>query len=257
MAAVSVLTYNVNGIRSAISKGFLKWLADHSFDIVCLQEIKAQEDQLDFEAFEALGYSHYWHTASKKGYSGVGILSKLKPDNVCYGCGIEEYDNEGRVIQADFGNTTIINTYFPSGSMGAHRQEVKYRFLNDYFEYIKGLRQLRPRLVICGDYNIAHKEIDIHNPKRNATMSGFLPEEREWLTNFFDSGFIDALRHFDDSPNLFTWWSFFYNSRKNNKGWRIDYISVSAEMDEDLVSCRILPDAVHSDHCPVLAEINL
>lgn len=246
-----LITYNVNGIRSALSKGWMEWVNNISPDIICLQEIKALETQLNPADFS--GYHHYWFSAEKKGYSGVAILCKTKPDNVVYGCGFN--DEEGRVIRADFGDVSVISVYMPSGTSGDERQAFKMQWLAKFHAYINKLKLQRPNLIIAGDYNICHKPIDIHNPISNANSSGFLPEEREWLGNFFDSGFIDAFRYFNSEPHNYTWWSFRANARANNLGWRIDYHAVAQPLEKMLRSVAILPQAKHSDHCPVLLEI--
>lgn len=251
-----IVTYNVNGIRAAIRKGFIDWLKEDPADIICLQETKAVKENIDHEELTALGYHSYWFSAEKKGYSGVAIFSKIEPDNVQYGNGIEQSDFEGRVIRADFGDLTLINAYFPSGTSGDERQTYKYQWLDEFHDYLLELRKTRPNLIVCGDYNICHKEIDIHNPKGNKKSSGFLPEEREWMDKFFDSGFIDTFRFFNKEPHHYTWWSSrFPTVREQNKGWRIDYISVTEPLKDRLVSADIYPDAKHSDHCPGFLEL--
>lgn len=256
--ATKIISYNVNGIRAAEKKGLTDWISSNDFDIVCLQEVKATKDVAPLEAFEKIGFSHcYWHDAQKKGYSGVAIFSKKPADNIVVGCGIEKYDFEGRIIRADFGDLTILNCYFPSGTSGTARQDFKYEFLDDFFDWIEELKRERPKLIIVGDYNIAHTEADIHNPKSNKKSSGFLPEERAWMTKWFDSGFTDAFRFRNPETIEYSWWSYRANSRANNKGWRIDYQSVSNNLKEKIIKAYQMNDAVHSDHCPVCLEIDI
>jgi len=252
-----IISYNVNGLRSAISKGFTDWLATDPADVVCLQEVKAHKENVDFASIEALGYETYWYPAEKKGYSGVAIFTRRKPDLVQYGNGIMQSDAEGRVIRADFGEVTLINAYFPSGSSGDIRQAYKYQWLDEFFDYIHKLRRDRPNLIVTGDYNICHRPIDIHNPVSNKDSSGFLPEERAWMDKWFDSGFVDTFRFFNPHPHQYSWWSFRANARANNKGWRIDYISVSKSLEPHLRDAAIYPHVKHSDHCPVYAELDL
>lgn len=254
--AKKIITYNVNGIRSAISKNLIQWIEQVNPDIMCFQETKAQPEQIPSLEFEALGYQCFWYSAQKKGYSGVGIITKQKPDNVVYGMGIEKYDNEGRVIRADFGNISVISVYHPSGTSGDERQDFKMQWLDDFYIYINDLRKTRPNLIICGDYNICHKPIDIHDPIRNAKSSGFLPEEREWVSKFLENEMIDTHRVFNQEPHQYTWWSFRTKARDRNLGWRIDYNMVSKTLENKLISSEILSDAVHSDHCPVKLEID-
>ncbi|HNW98908.1 MAG TPA: exodeoxyribonuclease III [Bacteroidales bacterium] len=253
---MKIITYNVNGLRAAIGKGLISWLKTVNPDIVCFQETKAQPDQIPIFEFEEAGYQSFWHSAQKKGYSGVGILTKKKPDHVFYGMGIEKYDNEGRFLRVDYGDISVVSVYHPSGSSGDERQDFKMIWLEDFLNYINELKKIRPNLILCGDYNICHKPIDIHDPIRNATSSGFLPEEREWLSRFIDSGFIDSFRYFNSEPKQYTWWSFRANARAKNLGWRIDYNMVSKPLENKLKRSVILPDAKHSDHCPVLLEID-
>ena len=254
---MKIISYNVNGIRAAINKEWFAWLQATDADVVCLQEIKATPDQVaDIAILDTLGYKHYWYPAEKKGYSGTAIFSKIEPEHVEYGCGIEDYDREGRIIRADFKDFSVLSTYFPSGSSGDIRQEFKYKFLEDFADYIQVLKQTHLKLVISGDYNICHQPIDIHNPKSNANSSGFLPEERVWMENFMKSGFIDSFRYFNEDPHHYTWWSYRAGARSKNLGWRIDYHLVSKELEKHLKRAAILPEAKHSDHCPILLELS-
>ncbi len=254
---MKIISYNVNGIRSAISKKWLSWLQSTDADIVCLQEIKAQPEQIETELrlIENLGYHHYWYPAQKKGYRGVAILSKQKPNHVEYGCGHELYDYEGRIIRVDFDDLSVMSVYLPSGSSGDDRQNVKFEFMDFFKPYINELKWKYPELIVSGDYNICHKPIDIHNPKSNANSSGFLPEEREWMEEFMNNGFIDTFRHFNKDPHHYTWWSFRAGARSKNLGWRIDYHLASKELENKLKRAVILSDAKHSDHCPILLEL--
>lgn len=255
--ATTIISYNVNGIRAAINKGLADWLATESPDIICFQETKALAEQVDVAPFEALGYQHCWHSAEKKGYSGVAIFSKKAPDNVVVGCGMEKYDSEGRIIRADFGDWSLLNCYFPSGTSGEERQAFKYGFLDDFFAWANALKAERPKLIIVGDYNIAHTNLDIHSPKTNQQTSGFLPAEREWMTKWFASGFADAFRCVHPEEVAYSWWSVRFNARANNKGWRIDYQSVTDNLKDKVLDVRHLSEAVHSDHCPVWMKIDL
>lgn len=238
-----------------MNKGFADWLATDPCDIICLQEIKAHKENVDFKLIEDLGFETFWFPAQKKGYSGVAIFTKIKPDLIQYGNGIMQSDAEGRVIRADFGGITLVNAYFPSGSSGEERQTYKYQWLDEFYEYINALKKERPQLIITGDYNICHKPIDIHNPVSNKDSSGFLPEERAWMDKLFDTGFVDTFRHFNVEPHHYSWWSFRANARANNKGWRIDYISVTKNLESRLLSATIYPDVKHSDHCPVFVNL--
>lgn len=253
---MKIVSYNVNGIRAALNKGFIDWLKNVDPDVVCLQEIKAQENQLDVTLFEAAGYKyHYWYSAQKKGYSGVAILSKEKPDHVEFGTGIAYMDFEGRNIRADFNGVSIMSMYLPSGT-NLDRLDFKLQYMADFQEYINQLKEKHPNLVILGDYNICHEAIDIHNPVGLKNVSGFLPVERAWIGNFIDSGFIDSFRVFNQAPNHYTWWSYRANARNNNKGWRLDYALVSKPLAAKLKRSVILSEAKHSDHCPILLELH-
>lgn len=255
---LKIISYNVNGIRAAIRKGFYEWLKDASPDVLLIQETKAKPEQIDFGIAEELGYKSYFHSAEKPGYSGVAILSKTEPDHITEGCGIEKYDREGRVLRADFGDLSVLSTYFPSGSSGEVRQGFKMEFLTDFLGFIEDLKKERPNLVIGGDYNICHRAIDIHNPVSNKKSSGFLPEEREWISRFLDSGFVDSFRKVNgDVTDIYSWWTYRFSARKKNLGWRIDYNMVSQPLEESIVKADILTDVYHSDHCPVSLEIHL
>jgi len=254
---MKIVSYNVNGIRAAIRKGFVDWVAENDFDVICVQETKAAREQVPLAEMEELGYNSVWHSAAKKGYSGVATFFKNKPTSVFEGCGLERYDCEGRVIRTDFGSLTILNCYFPSGTTGTIRQDVKFDFLRDFMIYIEELKKTRKKIIVVGDYNIAHTEIDIHNPKTNKNSSGFLPEERAWMTTWLSSGFTDAYRSLNPEKIEYSWWSYRAGARGNNKGWRIDYQSVTDNLAKKLKECYHMKDAVHSDHCPVYLEINL
>lgn len=255
---MKIITYNVNGIRAALRKGWLQWVKEENPDIICLQEIKATPDVVpEIVYLEQLGYEHYWYPAQKKGYSGTAIITKISPKHVEYGCGHELYDAEGRIIRADFDDFSVLSTYFPSGTTGDIRQDFKYQFLDDFQMYSAELNKSIPNLIISGDYNICHRAIDIHNPISNARSSGFLPEEREWMENFINSGYVDAFRSFNPEPHNYTWWSYRAGARSRNLGWRIDYHMVSQCFADKITGVDILSDVVHSDHCPVSLEIKL
>ena len=252
---MKIISYNVNGIRAALRKGFIDWLKSANPDVICLQEIKAQVDQLDLSVFEKAGYRYnYWFSAQKKGYSGVAILSKTEPSKVVFGTGIKSMDFEGRNIRADFEGVSIMSLYLPSGTNLA-RLKHKLEYMDLFQNYIDKLKKEIPNLVICGDYNICHEAIDIHDPVRNKNISGFLPEERSWMSNFLNNGFVDAFREFNSEPHNYSWWSYRANSRQNNKGWRLDYTLITKPLQEKLKRAVILSEAMHSDHCPVLVEL--
>jgi len=252
---MKIISYNVNGVRSAINKGLITWLKSSNPDILCLQEIKLSETELVSPLFEELGYYCYWYPAQKRGYSGVAILSKTKPNNVQYGIGISLFDDEGRILRADFDTFSILSMYFPSGSSGDERQGLKMTFLDDFLVYVQELQKELPHLIISGDVNICHREIDIHNPKGNANSSGFLPEERAWVGKFLDTGYVDTFRHFNQEPHHYTWWSYRAGAKQKNLGWRIDYHFATESLKNRLASAAIHPDQLMSDHCPI--ELNL
>ncbi len=252
-----LLTYNVNGIRAAIKNGLIDWLRTQLVDVLCLQEVKATHDVVDLAPFEALGYSYHWHAAEKKGYSGVATFSKIPAEYAVLGCGLAHYDCEGRILRTDFGDVTVLNCYFPSGTSGELRQGVKLGFLADFYDYVQTLRQERPNLIVVGDYNIAHTEMDIHDPVRNKNTTGFLPEERAWMDRWFASGFVDVFRATHPDAVEYSWWSYRAGARANNKGWRIDYISLSETLRPRLVAAGHHPEAVHSDHGAVWVDIEV
>ena len=252
-----IISYNVNGVRAATKKGLIDWLAGDPADIICLQETKATKEDADVKAIEALGYQTYWFSAQKKGYSGVAIFTKITPTAIYYGNEIEQSDAEGRVIRADFGDITLINAYYPSGTSGDERQQYKYQWLDEFSNYLMKLRETRTNIVVTGDYNIANNPIDIHDPKGNKNSSGFLPEEREWLSRFFQSGWIDTFRFLNpEKKDCYTWWSQRFPSvRLQNKGWRIDYISVTNSLEAQIKDAAIFPEVKHSDHCPIYLDL--
>lgn len=252
---MKILSYNVNGIRAAITKGFLDWLQAANPDIICLQEIKAQENQIPVDEIKAAGYPfQYYYPAQKKGYSGVAILSKTEPKNVVFGTGIEHMDFEGRNLRADFEDFSVMSLYLPSGT-NIERLGYKFQYMDEFQQYITDLKKDIPNLIIGGDYNICHEAIDIHDPVRNAKVSGFLPEERKWLDGFMKNGFLDTFRMLNPEPHNYSWWSYRANARNNNKGWRIDYLLATENMKDRIERAYILPEAKHSDHCPVGVDI--
>lgn len=253
---MKILSYNVNGLRAAIGKGFLKWLKAENPDIICLQETKVSPEQINSDEFKSMGYANYWYAAQKKGYSGVAILSKIKPEAVSMGMKIRKYDDEGRILMADFRDFTLLSVYFPSGTTGELRQKFKMQFLQDISSYIQKLMIRKSNLILSGDFNICHKAIDINNPKKHVKMSGFLPEEREWMDTFVALGFIDSFREFSDEANQYSWWSYRAASRIKNLGWRIDYQMISKSLKSHLVNAGIMQNINHSDHCPIWVELN-
>ena len=249
-----IISYNINGIRASLKKGLDSWVNHANPDIICLQEIKAKPEQFDVEVFARLGYNCFINSAEKPGYSGVAILSKTNPEHIEIGCGIDKIDFEGRIIRADFNGYSVLSVYFPSGS-NPLRQNFKMEFLDLFFDYVSNLKKTLPNLVISGDFNICHQAIDIHNPNANKNSSGFLPEERAWISKFISSGFIDSFRLFNSEPHNYTWWSYRANARARNLGWRIDYNMITDNLLPKLKSAKILSKALHSDHCPVFVEI--
>ena len=260
---MKIATYNVNGIRAAINKGLVDWLKAGDYDILCLQEVKADEHQVDLTPFAQLGYKWAWHSAQKKGYSGVATFWKespkglAAPQKITAGCGLDVYDSEGRILRTDFKDFTLLNCYFPSGTTGTSRQDVKMDFLRDFMPYLAGVRTEQPNVIVVGDYNIAHTENDIHNPKGNAKSSGFLPEERAWIDEFIASGMVDTFRQLNPELVEYSWWSYRAGARGNNKGWRIDYQMVSQALLPSLRRAYHLKDDQHSDHCALVVDYKL
>lgn len=251
---MKIISYNVNGIRAALKKGFIEWLQAADPDVICIQETKAHKEQLDLSLFEEAGYKYnYWFSAQKKGYSSVALLCKTEPNHVEYGTGIESMDFEGRNLRVDYDDCSIMSMYLPSGTNDA-RLDFKLNYMKEFQEYVNTLKKTIPNLVICGDYNICHEAIDIHNPKMKG-VSGFLPIEREWIGSFINSGFVDSFRHLNKDGDHYSWWSYRANARNNNKGWRIDYCMVSEPLKDKIKRAFILPEAKHSDHCPIGVEI--
>ena len=242
------ISWNVNGIRACVTKGFLDFFKEVDADIFCLQETKLQAGQIDLDL---PGYYDYWNYAEKKGYSGTAIFTKKKPINVTYGINIEEHDNEGRVITLEFEDLYFITVYTPNSQSELKRLDYRMKWEDDFKNYLINLDKIKP-VVVCGDLNVAHKEIDLKNPKTNRKNAGFTDEERNKLTTLLDSGFIDTYRYFNpDKEGIYSWWSYRFNARKNNSGWRIDYFLASEKLKDRLVSADIHTEVLGSDHCPV------
>jgi exodeoxyribonuclease-3 len=258
MSSLRIISYNVNGIRAAMKKGLTDWLKTNPADIVCLQETKARKEDVDYKQINAMGFEDYWFSAQKKGYSGVAVFTRIKPDHVELGTGHALSDDEGRVIQLDFGEIRLINAYFPSGTSGELRQAFKYQWLDEFYLYLTELKKRHPKIILCGDYNIAHREIDIHDPKGNKNSSGFLPDERKWMDKFFAQEWTDSFRQVHAEPARYSWWSQrFPTVRLQNKGWRIDYVNVTDSLKKHITDAEIYPDVKHSDHCPVYLELKI
>lgn len=254
-----VMTFNANGIRSAVKKGFFSWFSKQNIDVLCIQETKAQRHQLSDHLFIPEGYFAYFFDAEKKGYSGVALYTRVKPDQIHQGLGWHEADTEGRYIQADFGRLSIASLYLPSGTSGELRQNVKYDFLEKYTAVLKKQVQEDRDYILCGDWNIAHKNIDLKNWRSNQKTSGFLPAERAWMDQLFDEiGFVDAFRIVNQEPDQYTWWSQrSATAREKNVGWRIDYHVVSPTLKKCVVGELIYRDEKFSDHAPLIIEYQL
>lgn len=250
-----VITLNLNGIRSAASKGMLRWLARQRADIACVQELKAQAKDMTAEMLAPASYRGYFHYAVKKGYSGVGLYCRREPDRVIEGLGVREFDDEGRYLRADFGKLSVISVYLPSGSAGEHRQQSKFRFMSAFYPHLARLAKEGREIILCGDWNIAHKEIDLKNWRGNRKNSGFLPEEREWLTRVFEEiGLVDVFRRIDQRPDQYTWWSNRGQARAKNVGWRIDYHIATPGVAACARKVKIYTEQRFSDHAPLTID---
>lgn len=253
-----VISANLNGVRSAAKKGFFEWMCQQNADVVCVQEIKAQEPELQNSLLRPEGYHAYFHYAEKKGYSGVGIYTRHEPKQVVTGLGFDVADQEGRYVAVDLGGVWVASLYLPSGTAGDHRQEIKYDFLARYEAQLKTLRKQSAEYIICGDWNIAHKAIDLKNWKANQKNTGFLPEERAWMDNLFgDLGFVDAFRVVNQEPDQYTWWSNRGRARENNVGWRIDYQVVTPGLKSAIKSANIYKNERFSDHAPLIMDYDI
>ena len=254
---MKLISWNVNGIRAIARKGMLDWLASESPDVLCIQETKAHPDQLTKKLLQPPGYHTYWNPAERKGYSGVATFSQTEPLCVQAGFGVREFDVEGRVLMTEHPGFKLFNVYFPNGKRDHERLDYKLRFYAAFLDYCNALLARGEHLIVCGDVNTAHKEIDLARPKQNETTSGFLPEEREWIDRYLASGFIDAFRIFHpDEPEQYTWWSYVTNARTRNVGWRIDYHLVSENLMPAVTDASILSDVMGSDHCPTALELD-
>ena len=257
MKEIKILCWNVNGIRAVEKKGFLPWLYRESPDILCLQEIKAQPEQISYELQQPSGYYAYWNSPQRKGYSGVATLSKEKPVKAEMGFDIEKFDMEGRVVISKYPQFTLFNVYFPNGKMNEERLKYKMDFYDAFLDFVESLKAEGEKLIICGDFNTAHKEIDLARPRENENVSGFLPMERAWMDKFVAHGFVDTFRHFNKEPNHYTWWSLRTRARERNIGWRLDYIFVTENLLDSVTGASILSDVMGSDHCPVEIKLSI
>ena len=253
---MKIISWNVNGIRACYKKGFAQYLESEAPDVLCLQESKAHVESLDDSILNIPNYHSYWHSAQRKGYSGTAIYSKEKPLNVTYGFGPEKFDSEGRVISAEYKDYIVFSVYFPNGQQGPERLAYKLEFYNEFFNYCQALRETGKELIICGDYNTAHTEIDLANPKENINTSGFMPIEREWLDHIIKLGYIDTFRLYNHHPDEYSWWSYRTAARDRNVGWRIDYVFITPGLQEKLASGFIQQHVLGSDHCPVGITLN-
>ena len=253
---MKLLSWNVNGIRSIVKKGFVKWLLKESPDIICLQETKAWIEQLNKDITNIDGYKSYFNQAERKGYSGVAVYSKPVPVKVLKGLGVKEFDNEGRTLILEYPEFTLLNVYFPNGKRDHTRLQYKLDFYEAFLDYVLKLKDEGKSIIVCGDVNTAHKEIDLARPKANQKTSGFLPEERAWIDKLLAHGFLDTLRLFTDEGGIYTWWDVITRARERNVGWRIDYFFISENLRENITNAFTLPEVMGSDHCPVGIELN-
>jgi len=254
---MKLLSWNVNGIRAADKKGLFNWFIKYSPDILCLQEIKAIPEQIPPYLRNTPGYHVFWNPAERKGYSGVVTYTKTRPLSVKTGFGIDKFDNEGRILIAEYPSFTLFNIYFPNGKQGQERLDYKLKFYDTFLAYADNLKAKGKNIVVCGDFNTAHKEIDLARPKENEKISGFLPIERAWIDTFIDHGYADTFRYFNKEPNQYSWWDMKTNARERNVGWRIDYFFVNKELMPKVKNAFILQGILGSDHCPVGIEIKI
>jgi len=257
MKEIKILCWNVNGIRAVEKKGFLEWLQQESPDILCVQETKAQPDQLSSEIQRPPGYYAYWNFPQRKGYSGVATFTREEPLHVRNSLGVEQFDVEGRVIITKYPQFTLFNVYFPNGKQSEERLKYKMDFYDAFLEFIEPIKAKGEKLIVCGDLNTAHKEIDLARPKENESISGFLPMERAWMDKFVSRGFVDAFRHFNKEPDRYTWWSLRTRARERNIGWRLDYFFVSENLLNSIAEASILSGVMGSDHCPVGMKVSI
>lgn len=250
-----IFSWNVNGLRAVVKKGFFDWLESEAPDVVCLQEIKARTEDLDENILNPKGYHAFWNPAERKGYSGVAIFTKKKPVAVHLGLGIERFDCEGRILRIEFKDFDLFSVYFPNGTSGEERLQYKMEFYDAFLDHCEELRGQGRELVITGDVNTAHKPIDLKNPKANQKNSGFLPEERAWVDKFIEHGYVDSFRAFNEDPDQYTWWSYRFNVRAKNVGWRIDYFFVTEGLMKKVKDSFITPEVMGSDHCPIGLDI--
>lgn len=256
--SLRILSWNVNGIRAIQKKGFVEWALKENPDILCLQETKAHPEQLSDELLNINSYKSFFSSSTvKKGYSGVAVYTQIEPFKVEHGFGIPKFDDEGRILILDYKDFVLINIYFPNGKMSQERLQYKMDFYEAFLEYANKLVKQGKKLVVCGDVNTAHKEIDLARPKENEKVSGFLPIERQWLDKFFSHGYLDTFRMFNSEPEQYTWWDMQSRARERNVGWRIDYFFVSKNFEKNVKNAFILPEVMGSDHCPVGIEIEL
>ena len=250
-----ILSWNVNGIRAAYKKGFLDWLKEEDPDILCIQETKAHPDQLTDDLRNPEGYESYFSSAEKKGYSGVAIYTKQKPKKVEHGFGIKKFDSEGRILVAEYPKFVLMSIYYPNGKASAERLKYKMEFYDAFLKFTNKLKKQGKNIIVCGDVNTAHKEIDIARPKENEKISGFLPEERAWIDKFLSNGYLDTFRMFNNEPDNYTWWDQITRARERNVGWRIDYFYISESLKKKIKDAFIMSDVMGSDHCPIGIEI--
>ena len=250
-----LISWNVNGIRAVHKKGFLEWFESEQPDVLCLQETKAHESQLPTALRQVEGYGAWFSTPERKGYSGVGLYTRHEPRSVSFGLGVERFDSEGRTVVADFDDFVLLGIYFPNGKRSAERLRYKMEFYDAFLDYVGNLRQDGRNVVVCGDVNTAHKEIDLARPKENEKISGFLPKERAWMDIFLEQGYVDTFRRFNQEPGNYSWWDQMTRARDRNVGWRIDYFFTDADFAPRLTDAFILPNVMGSDHCPVGIEI--